>query len=51
MTSCRLARQRYTAHLEKAKELEKSKDQMQMRKAVLDEIDVKAKKKRSCHQT
>ena len=46
MTSCSLARQRYTAHLEKAKELKKSEEQKQKRKAVLDEIDeIKAKKK------
>jgi hypothetical protein len=44
MTSCSLARQRYTAHLEKAKELKKSEEQKQKRKAVLDEIDeIKAK--------
>ena len=47
MTSCSLARQRYTAHLEKAKELKKSEEQKQKRKAILDEIDeIKAKKKR-----
>ena len=47
MTSCSLARQRYTAHLEKAKELKKSEEQKQKRKAILDKIgEIKAKEKR-----
>ena len=36
MTSCSLARQRYTDHLEKAKELKKSEEQKQKRKAILE---------------
>ena len=51
MTSCSLARQRYTSHLEKANELKEDEEQMQKRKAVLDEMDEIKAKNRGCHQT